>query len=59
MANEAGAAASTRPGATTASAISTAWRCCGPSASRPVTGVTSAPASSAAVSSHCAAESET
>src|ERR1700728_2111049 len=52
-------AASTHPARSRPSETSTTWRCFAPSASRPMPGVTTAPARSAAVSSHWAVLSGT
>src|SRR4051812_28206052 len=53
-----GSAASTPPATTRASTVRTTGRRCGPSPSRPMTGVATAPTSSVMVSVHCAAAGE-
>ncbi len=50
--NRSDTAATTQPTSTTDRATKITWRCFGPSASRPITGVARAPVRRAAVSSH-------
>jgi len=57
--NGAGSADSTLPTVTTTRVASTTLRRCGPSPSRPIVGVASAPTSSVMVSDHWASASET